>query len=45
MTILTLYKIDFRTKRSTRDAENIYILTKGSVHKGDITILKTVRES
>ena len=37
--ILISDKIDFKTKAVKRDKEGHYIMIKGSIHEGDITIM------
>ena len=37
--ILISYKIDFKTKAVKRDKEGHYIMIKGSIQEGDITII------
>ena len=39
VTILMSYKIDFKTKTTTRDKEGHYIVIKGSIQEEDITIV------
>ena len=34
-------KIDFKTKKVTRDKEGHYVMIKGSIQKEDITIITT----
>lgn len=38
--ILISDKIDFKSKTSKRDKERHYMITKGSIHQKDITIVK-----
>ena len=37
--ILISYKIDFEIKIVIRDKEGLYIMIKGSIQEGDITIV------
>ena len=39
VTILTSYKIDLKTNNITRDKEEHYIMTKGSIQEEDLTIV------
>ena len=39
MAVLVLDRIDFKTKKVTRDNEEHYIMIKGSVQQEDITII------
>ena len=32
-------EVEFRTKKTTRDKEGLYIMIKGSIHREDIMIL------
>lgn len=38
--ILISGKVDFQTKKSTRETEKYFIVIKGSLHQKDITVLK-----
>ena len=37
--ILISYNLDFKIKTVSRDAEGNYIITKGSIHQEDLTIV------
>ena len=40
--VLVSDKIDFKTKKVTRDKEGYYIMIKGSVQQENITIIKYI---
>ena len=40
MAIIISDKIDIKLKKITRDKEGYYVLIKGSIQQGDITIIK-----